>query len=306
MSGWTSMDMPDQRGRVVAVTGATSGLGRATAGALARHGARVVLLVRDTDRGQREADAIRAGSPTATVDVVRLDLEDLASVRAGAKELAERVDRLDVLVANAGIMAVPPGRTVDGFERQIGTNHLGHVALVAAALPLLRSAGAPRVVSVSSLAHRQGTIDVDDLSYERRGYRPWPVYGQSKLANLVFTAELARRAERAGWPLLAVAAHPGYSATNLQGGAQSRAARLVTSVLNRVVAQSAEHGAWPQLQAATDLAVRSGEFYGPARLGGSRGPSVRIEMPASTRDEQLGAALWSRSLELVGAETPGL
>jgi len=306
MSGWTSTDMPDQRGRIIAVTGATSGLGRATASALARRGAHVLLLVRDPARGEREAADLRAATPSATVDVVRLDLEDLASVRAAGKELAGRVERLDALVANAGIMAVPEGRTADGFERQIGTNHLGHVALLAVTVPLLRAAAAPRVVSVSSLAHRQGRLDVADLSFERRGYTPWGAYAQSKLANLVFSAELARRAGRAGWPLLAVAAHPGYSATNLQTRVGSRAMRLTAPLVNRLLAQSAAHGAWPQLQATTDPAVRSGEFYGPARFGGARGPSVRVELPADARDEQLGAALWTRSLELVGADVDGL
>jgi NAD(P)-dependent dehydrogenase (short-subunit alcohol dehydrogenase family) len=217
MPRWTIADAPSQTRTTVLVTGATSGLGLESAKALASRGARVLVAGRHVARTASACEAVAAAAAEGgTAEPVHLDLADLASVRTAAAAVVGRVDALDVLMNNAGVMATPEGRTVDGFETQIGTNHLGHVALTAALLPLLLAARAPRVVSVSSVAHRLGVPDPTDLQWERRRYQAWPVYGASKSANLLFTAELDRRARAAGLPLLAVAAHPGWSATNLQ------------------------------------------------------------------------------------------
>ena len=225
---WTAAELPALDGRTVVVTGANSGIGLVTARELARAGARVVLAVRDETRGRTAADTI-----TGSTDVRRLDLADLASVRAFA---AAWTGDLDVLINNAGVMAVPEQRTADGFEMQFGTNHLGHFALTNLLLPHVTD----RVVTVSSGAHRGGRIDLDDLNWERRRYRTWSAYGQSKLANLLFTLELQRRLTAVGSSVRAVAAHPGYSATNLQSHTGNPLASLMMTVANRVVAQRDE------------------------------------------------------------------
>ncbi|MUL98087.1 SDR family NAD(P)-dependent oxidoreductase, partial [Mycolicibacterium sp. CBMA 334] len=205
MSGWTSADLPSFRGRSVIVTGANSGLGLVTARELAHVGAKVIVAVRNLDKGTAAA----ATMPGGIVEVRKLDLQNLASVH----EFADTVESVDVLVNNAGIMAVPMGRTADGFESQIGTNHLGHFALTNLLLPKI----AERVVTVSSLMHWIGQISLRDLNWKSRPYSAWLAYGQSKLANLMFTSELQRRLTASGSPVRALAAHPGYSATNLQG-----------------------------------------------------------------------------------------
>ena len=233
--GWSLTDLPSQAGRRFVVTGASSGLGIATARALAGAGAKVVLAVRDTDKGARAA----ATMPGET-DVRRLDLSDLSSVRAFVDDLDGEVD---VLVNNAGIMAVPEGRTADGFEMQIGTNHLGHFALTCLLMPRITE----RVVTVSSTLHRQGSIALDDLNWERRRYQAWPAYGQSKLANLLFTSELQRRLAERGSPVRAVAAHPGYSNTALQTQTGNPVMNVLSSISNALVAQSSSDGALPTL-----------------------------------------------------------
>src|SRR4051794_4008838 len=225
---WTAGDLPSQEGRTIVVTGANSGIGLVAARELARAGARVVLAVRDTERGEQAAASIPGDR-----EVRRLDLSDLASVRA----FADAWDgNLDVLVNNAGVMAPPESRTKDGFELQIGTNHLGHFALTNLLLPSITD----RVVTVSSGAHRIGKIDVDDLNWERRRYQRWGAYGQSKLANLLFTLELQRRLDDAGSEVRALAVHPGYSVTNLQSHTQSFVQNSVMAISNRLIGQSAE------------------------------------------------------------------
>ncbi len=289
MSGWTPGALPSQDGRTVVVTGATSGIGLAAARSLARAGARVVLAVRDTDKGARVAATF-----DGRTDVRPLDVADLSSVRA----FADGWDGdLDVLVANAGIMAVPRQRTVDGFELQLGTNHLGHFALTNLLLPHLRD----RVVVVSSFMHQLGGLDVDDLNFERRRYRPWTAYAQSKLANLLFVLELQRRLDQLGSPVRAVAAHPGYAATHLQSGIGNRATAALMSVGRAVLAQSPEMGSWPTLLAATgDLPGAA--FVGPAL--GVRGNPVPTGRSAQAQDGQLARRLWERSEELTGTRFP--
>jgi NAD(P)-dependent dehydrogenase (short-subunit alcohol dehydrogenase family) len=285
--GWDVADLPDQRGRIVVVTGATSGLGRATAAALAQAGAHVVLAVRDTERGERAAAGM-----TGSTEVRRLDLADLASVRAFASTWA---GSLDVLVNNAGVMAVPRGRTADGFETQLGTNHLGHYALT----NLLLRHITDRVVTVSSAAHRHGRIELDDLNWEHRRYRRWAAYGQSKLANLLFTLELDRRLVEAGSPVRALAAHPGYAATNLQLRTGSILQTSLMAVTNRLFAQSDAMGALPTLYAATQD-LPGGSYVGPDGTGERRGHPTLVGRTAAASDAEMAKRLWDRSAELTG------
>src|SRR5215216_3050208 len=247
---WTPEDLPDFSGRTVVITGATSGIGRAAATELARAGARVVLGVRNTERGERVA----AGLP-GSAQVRHLDLTDLASVRAFADGWEGPID---ILINNAGVMAVPEGRTKDGFETQIGTNHLGHFALTG----LLLGHVTDRVVQIASGAHRMGKINLEDLNWERRSYKRWPAYGQSKLANLLFVFELQRRLAEAGSPVRAVAAHPGYASTELQSRTGNALQNALMAVGNKLLAQSGEHGAWPTLFAATQE-LPGGAYIGP-------------------------------------------
>jgi NAD(P)-dependent dehydrogenase (short-subunit alcohol dehydrogenase family) len=283
------------------VTGATSGLGLETARQLTRHGAAVILGVRDRARGEEAAADIAAGAPGAPAPEVRaLDLADLASVRAFASGLAGPVD---VLVNNAGVMALPFGLTADGFEMHLGTNHLGHFALTGLLVPALLAAEAPRVVTVSSGAHHWGRIDLEDLQHERT-YGRWQAYAASKLANLLFAFELQRRADAAGANLSSIAAHPGYAATNLQtAGPRMEGRRLLQGVMalgNVLVGQSPAWGALPQLYAATAPDVRGGEFFGPRGFVQSRGSPTRVAASAAARDPELARRLWEVSEDLTG------
>jgi NAD(P)-dependent dehydrogenase (short-subunit alcohol dehydrogenase family) len=278
---------PDQQGRTVVVTGANSGLGLVTARVLAAAGARVVLAVRDPARGEAAARTI----PGET-EVRRLDLADLASVRAFADQWE---GPLDVLVNNAGVMAVPLSRTADGFELQLGTNHLGHFALTNLLFPHLRD----RVVTLSSQAHRTGRIDLADLNWQRRRYRRWAAYGQSKLANLLFTLELQRRFDRAGSPLRALAAHPGYAATNLQSHTGSRAQDALLALAGRVLAQSDEHGALPTLYAATED-LPGGSYVGPGGRGERAGAPALVGRSTAASDVAMAERLWEASTLLTG------
>ncbi|MGY1715908.1 oxidoreductase [Geodermatophilus sp. SYSU D01106] len=288
-----SFSVPSQAGRTVVVTGATSGLGLATGRVLAEKGARVVLAVRDVARGERAAASL-----AGRVEVRRLDLADLASVRAFADGWS---GPLDVLVNNAGIMMVPQGRTADGFELQFGTNHLGHFALTNLLLPSLTD----RVVTVSSTAHRMGAIDLADLNWERRPYSPERAYGQSKLANLLFTLELQRRLTAAGSPVRATAAHPGWAATNLQSRTENRFKDAVMALGNRVVATSSDEGAQPTLLAAT-ADLPGGSYAGPSRLMETRGAPTLVGRTPAASDPELARALWAASAELTGVDFPAV
>ncbi|MGX1269820.1 oxidoreductase [Streptomyces phaeoluteigriseus] len=304
MSGWSTRDIPDQGGRTAVVTGANGGLGYVTARELARKGARVVLACRSETRG-REAVARLVGEvPGADVELRRLDLGDLASVR----EFARSGDRVDLLVNNAGVMAMPYGTTADGFETQFGVNHLGHFALTGLLMPALLAAPRARVVTVSSMAHLLGTIDPGDLNSER-GYRRWTAYGRSKTANLLFTHELARRLVASGAEVIAAAAHPGYAATGLQtAGPRAEGRRTAERLMaagNRVFAQTAESGALPTLYAATAPDVRPDSFTGPslAMWRGAPTPSWRAPW---TLDDRAGRRLWTESERLTGVSYGGL
>jgi NAD(P)-dependent dehydrogenase (short-subunit alcohol dehydrogenase family) len=286
MSSWTPAEMPDQSGRTFVVTGANSGIGLAAARELAASGARVVLAVRDTVKGEAAAAGL-SGDP----EVCALDLADLASVRA----FAEGLDRnIDVLVNNAGVMATPHRTTADGFELQLGTNHLGHFALTGLLLPRIQD----RVLTISSGAHRMGRINFEDLQSER-SYRRWPAYGQSKLANLLFMYELQRRLDAAGWPLRSVAAHPGWAATNLQFHTESFQDRIM-GLVNRIFAQSDEQGAWPTLYAATTPDLPGGSYVGPDGFLEQRGNPKLVGSSAAARDDDTARRLWEVSEALTG------
>jgi len=288
---WTTADIPDQTGRTVVVTGASSGLGLVTARELARAGARVVLAVRDAARGAAAAAGIEG-----TTEVRLLDLADLDSVRAFARDWDGPID---VLVNNAGIMAVPPRVTVDGFESQFGTNHLGHFALTNLLLPHVTD----RVVTLASTMHKVGTIDLDDLNWQTRPYSAERAYGQSKLANLLFTLELQRRLTAAGSPVRSLAAHPGWAATNLQSRSGSRAKDAVMAVGNRLFATSPEQGAVPTLFAAT-ADLPGGSYAGPDGPFELRGQPALAGRTAAASDVRLAAALWTASAELTGVDFP--
>jgi NAD(P)-dependent dehydrogenase (short-subunit alcohol dehydrogenase family) len=282
MSNWTAADLPSFAGKTVIVTGANSGLGEVTARELARVGAKVILAVRNTDKG----DTAKAGM-TGDVEVRKLDLQDLSSVRA----FADGVDAVDVLVNNAGIMAVPLARTVDGFESQIGTNHLGHFALTNLLLPKITD----RVVSVSSMAHMVGWINLKDLNWNARRYSAWPAYGQSKLANLLFTKELHRRLAAAGSAVKAEVAHPGYSATNLQGQSGNKVGDALMSFGNRM-ATDADFGARQTLYAASQD-LEGDTFVGPRfTVWGPTGPTP-FRSPLA-RNAKTAGALWELSEQL--------
>ncbi|CAM5409685.1 oxidoreductase [Streptomyces aurantiogriseus] len=303
-SGWSTYDIPDQSGRTAVVTGANSGLGYVIARELARKGARVVLACRSEARGRAAVERLGGEVPGSDTELRRLDLGDLASVR----EFALSYERLDLLVNNAGVMALPYGTTADGFETQFGVNHLGHFALTGLLLPALLAAPGARVVTVSSMAHLLGNIDPRDLNCER-AYRRWTAYGRSKTANLLFTHELARRLAAAGADVAAVAAHPGYAATNLQtAGPRAegrRRAERFMEIGNRFFAQSAEAGALPVLYAATAPDVPPDSFTGPSFAMWRGAPASSWRAPW-TLDDRAGERLWAASEQLTGVSYEAL
>jgi NAD(P)-dependent dehydrogenase (short-subunit alcohol dehydrogenase family) len=304
MAKWTVDDIPDQSGRTVVVTGANSGLGLRSAEALASHGARVLLACRNPEKAASALEDVRSVATGAPPEVVALDLADLSSVRGAAADVAGRVDRLDTLMNNAGVMALPRRTTTDGFEMQFGTNHFGHFALTGLLLPLLLKADAPRVVTVSSQGHRMGRMRWEDFNWEQGHYSKWLAYGQSKLANLLFAFELDRRARAAGTSLVSVAAHPGYAATNLSLQAAqmtgNSAVERMSAMRDRLVAQSDAMGALPQLYAATMPDVCGGEYFGPDGFFESRGHPKRVVANSAARRDEDGRRLWEASEAATG------
>lgn len=285
--------MPDQSGRTALVTGANSGLGFQTSLELARKGARVLMACRNPSRAEDALTRLRAQVPDAAVELVALDLASLDSIEAAAEDVAGRTKTLDLLVNNAGVMAVPQATTADGFEMQLGTNHLGHFALTGRVLPLLIAAPAARVVTVSSGAHKIGRMSFEDLM-GTKGYHRWRAYGQSKLANLLFTTELDRRAHGR---LLAAAAHPGYASTHLQQGQGQPLFESLMRFSNRAIAQSDAQGAWPSLYAATAPDVKGNEYFGP-RLLEIRGNPVRVGRTSHAKNREDARRLWEVSEDL--------
>jgi NAD(P)-dependent dehydrogenase (short-subunit alcohol dehydrogenase family) len=300
---WSAADIPALDGRTAVVTGANSGLGYETALALARHGADVTMLVRDEARGTAALARLRAAAPGARVTLAVADLADLSAVRTFADRWLAGDTPVDILVNNAGVMALPRQVTVDGYERQFATNHLGHFALTGRLLPRLLRHPAARVVTVSSAVAQGGRIDLDDLQGERRYWR-WGAYAQSKLANLLFAFELDRRAVAAGTSLVSVAAHPGFAATNLQAASPRRQGHrwraTAVSLGARLVGQSAAHGALPLLYAATAPGVHGGDYYGPGGPTSMRGHPTLVAPPRRALDPELAARLWAASEALTG------
>ena len=293
---WTARDIPDQRGRVAIVTGANSGIGLETARELARCGARVLLACRSEARADEALADLRGELPSAEVEFLALDLADLDQVRACAADVRERSERLDLLINNAGVMIPPESRTKQGFELQFGVNHIGHFALTGLLLDLLLATDGARVVNVSSTAHRFGRMRFDDLDFDSRGYSGSAAYGQSKLANLLFTAELARRLDAAGSSLLVAAAHPGWTQTNLQQHSS------LFQRLNPFFGMQPSGGALPTLRAATAPDVEPGDYYGPNGLFEVRGTPVKVARSKAAENAADAARLWEVSEQRSGVK----
>lgn len=304
---WTTQDIPRLDGKVVVVTGANSGIGFEAARALAGAGARVVLACRNQAAASEAVAKIRGEHPSASVHVGRLDLASLASVRAFAASFTREHARLDVLINNAGVMALPYGKTADGFEVQIGTNHLGHFALTGLLLELCLRSAPSRVVTVSSIAHALAKVDFDDLHRERR-YRKWEAYGQSKVSNLLFAYELDRRLRARGLDVRSVACHPGYTSTNLQYAAPrmngSAFGERMWRSFNRWIAQPAAMGALPTLFAAVSDEAQGGDYIGPGGFARLWGHPVKARSNAHSRDEAVARRLWEISEQLTGVKYP--
>jgi len=299
---WTAADVPDQSGRTAVVTGASGGLGLETATVLARKGATVVLACRDLAKAGRAAEQIAAVAGRTHVRVVHLDLSRLASVRAAAEEIRSACPRLDLMINNAGVMAVPYHRTEDGFELTLATNHLGHFALTGLVLDRLLGTGGSRIVTVSSIGHRQGYLHLDDLQLER-DYQPWPAYYQSKLANLLFTYELQSRLAAAGLGTIALAAHPGNARTDLWRTTPRLTQELYQPRLRMLTfwfAQSARTGALATLRAAADPAAQGGSYYGPPGRLQYTGHPVPVESSDRSHDAAAQRRLWEISEQLTG------
>lgn len=303
---FNTSDIPDQSGRTALITGANSGIGKRAAAELANAGATVLVGCRDTTKGERAIAEIHREHPDANLEVLEIDLADLASVEAAAKAVNERSGKLDLLVNNAGVMATPKRRTADGFELQLGTNHLGHFALTGRVIEKLLAAPDARIVNVSSLAHRQGSMDFGDLNWEQ-DYSRWGAYGRSKLANLMFTYELDRRLRARDEKTMALACHPGYSATNLQtsgpsGGLVGKLLAPAMKIANVFVAQSDADGALPTLYAASSPDAVGSDFIGPDGIGQMRGKPQKVGSNSESRDEAKQRQLWDRSVEMTGVD----
>jgi NAD(P)-dependent dehydrogenase (short-subunit alcohol dehydrogenase family) len=302
MTDWNAADIPPLNGRTAVITGATGGLGYETALALAGVGAEVVVTGRNEAKGRQALQDIRNQFPDARIAYENLDLAKLSSVADFAARFAASHGSLDLLINNAGVMALPVRQpTSDGFEMQLGTNYLGHYALTAYLLPLLRRGQHPRVVNLSSLAHRSGKIDFDDL-HGLRSYTPWKAYTQSKLAMLMFALELQRRSDAAGWGLMSNAAHPGFARTDLIANGPGASGLLweVSRLLRPYVSQSAAEGALPTLFAATSPEAKAGGYYGPNWFYELKGPPVPAKIMPQAKDAAVAARLWDVSAMLTG------
>lgn len=293
---WTYNNIPDQSGRVALVTGGASGIGFHISLMLAKKGAKVIITYRDFNRAKEAINKIVAEHPLADLAIVKLDLTDLKSVATCADEVKKGYQQLDLLINNAGIMVPPFVQTLQGFESQIGTNHLGHFALTGQLLPMLMLTPGSRVISVSSLAAFIGDINLGDLNYEHRPYKKWEAYGQSKLANLLFTRELSKRLAEYELPLIAVASHPGGSPTNLQRTSSYFMKRILTPLISHAPSEAA----LPTLRAACDPAVLSGSYWGPSSYFGLTGSPEQAKLPSKALDTHMAFQLWAFSEKLTG------
>lgn len=287
---WTSENIPDQKGRIAMVTGSSSGIGFETAKALANKNAKVIIAVRNLEKGEKAKSKILSENKNADVELMKLDLADLSSVKTFAQEFKNKFQKLDLLINNAGVMIPPYSKTKDGFELQMGTNHLGHFALTLQLLDLINATPNARIVNVASAAHKYGNIDFNDLNWEKRKYKSWRAYGDSKIANLYFTKELAKRINDNN--IKVTAAHPGWTATDLQ-----RHSGLF-SFLNNFFAMNQEQGALPTLRAATDDSANSGDYFGPDGWQEWRGYPVKVDMTKLAKDDITAKKLWQVSEEL--------
>ncbi|MEP6847860.1 MAG: oxidoreductase [Acidobacteriota bacterium] len=293
---WNAENIPDQTETVVIVTGSSSGIGYEAARVLANKNAEVTIAVRSREKGEAAVDKIRGQKKDAKVELMLLDLADLASIRSFSDEFKRKYSRLDRLINNAGVMIPPYGKTKDGFELQFGTNHLGHFALTAQLIGILTATAGSRIVNVSSGAHKAGKIDFNDLTWEKRGYSSWRAYGMSKIANLYFTYELNRRLKASGPDSIANAAHPGYTATELQ-----RTMPLAV-LANALFAQDISMGALPTLRAAYDIDSKGGDYYGPNGFMEMRGSPVKVDSNELSKDKVIAEKLWQVSEDLTGAK----
>lgn len=296
---WDSNNIPDQKGRIAIVTGSSSGIGYETARALAEKQAIVIIAVRNQQKGDKAGSKIKAAYPNADVSVMLLDLASLKSVKTFADAFRAKHKRLDLLINNAGVMMPPYSKTEDGFELQMGTNHFGHYALTGHLFDLLKNTPGSRIVNISSAGHNFGNIDFDDLHWEKREYKPMNSYGDSKIANLYFTYELSRRLEKDGGNPMITAAHPGWTATDLQ-----RHAGLFR-FLNPFLAQDITMGALPTLYAAVGPDAQSGDYYGPKGWREMRGYPKKVESNELSKDESIAKKLWDVSKRLTGVKFSG-
>ncbi len=290
---WTTDNIPDQKGRTILITGANSGIGYEAAKALAAKNGELLLAVRSLEKGELARTQILATYPNATIQVMALDLASLASVKSFAEAFKQTYTKLDLLINNAGIMIPPYKKTVDGFESQFGTNHLGHFALTSLLFPFLKKTAGSRIVNVSSNAHKMGNLNFEDLQWEHRRYVPWKAYGDSKIANLYFTYELSQRIKASGSLVLASAAHPGLTNTNLAKSALLRS-------FNALIAQTGNMGALPTLMAAVEPTAQSGDYFGPSGISEWKGYPKQVHSNKLSHDTNIAARLWSVSEKLTG------
>lgn len=293
---WTAENIPNQKGRVACVTGSSSGIGFEAARVLAGKEATVIIAVRNLEKGERAVEKIKNDHKDADLKILELDLADLKSVESFAENFKKEYSRLDLLINNAGVMVPPYSKTADGFELQFGTNHLGHFALTGRLLDLLIATENSRIVNVSSTAHKYGKIDFDDLNWEERSYRPWSAYGDSKIANLYFTFELDRKLKADDISLIVTAAHPGWTATDLQRNSS------IADFLNNFFAQDITIGALPTLRAAVDEEATGGDYFGPDGFMEARGYPVKVDSNDLSKDEMIAKRLWQVSEELTGVK----
>ena len=291
---WDSNNIPDQKGRLVIVTGSSSGIGYEAARVLANKNATVILVVRNSQKGENALQKIKAQNKNANIEVMIFDLADLQSIKKFAGEFKQKYDQLNLLINNGGVMIPPYSKTVDGFELQFGTNHLGHFALTGLLIDLIQKTKNSRIVNVSSGAHRYGNIDFDDLTWEKRKYKKWRAYGDSKIANLYFTYGLQDRLQQNGSSTLVTAAHPGWTGTELQ-----RHSGLM-EVLNRFFAMKIKQGALPTLRAAIDDSAQGGNYFGPDGWQELRGYPRKVRSNALSHNKEIADRLWHVSEKLTG------
>lgn len=289
---WTVENIPDQSGRIVIVTGSSSGIGYEAARVLANKNAKVIIAVRNLEKGEKAKSRIINQYGNADVEIMKIDLADLESVKSFADTFKQKYSQLDILINNAGVMIPPYSKTKDGYELQFGTNHLGHFALTLQLLDILRNTKNSRIVNVASNAHKYGKINFDDLNWEKRKYKPMRAYGASKIANLYFTKELSEKLKNEG--VLVAAAHPGWTSTDLQRHSS------LFEFMNGIFAMKIEQGALPTLRAATDNNVQNGDYYGPDGIQGWRGYPVKVDTNKLAKDKAIAERLWEVSEDLTG------